>query len=75
MMWYWVFWAAALGYFAWVCSLCYLSGKRRGRLEAADTLTLLRVRDQEATDYFSTTAHRICERLRHWARTGEIDDG
>ena len=74
-MWYWVFWAAALGCFAWVSSLFYLSGKRRGRLEAADTLTRLRVLDEESTGYHSTTAHRLCERLRHWARTGEIDDG
>ena len=50
-------------------------GKRAGKREAADTLTRLRVRDENTTHLHSTTAHRICERLRHWARTGEIDDG
>ena len=50
-------------------------GKRAGKREATDTLTQLRVLDEESTGYHSTTAHRLCERLRHWARTGEIDDG
>ena len=68
------FWVI-IGFWIVVCLLSHRDGKRAGKREAADTLTQLRVLDEESTGYHSTTAHRLCERLRHWARTGEIDDG
>ena len=69
-----IFVAIASALLLW--SMClYWLGKRAGKREVADTLTLLRVRDENTTHLHSRTAHRICERLRHWARTGEIDDG
>ena len=68
------FWVT-IGIWLVVCLVSHRNGKLAGKLEAVDTLDVLRVRDEGSTGYYSTTAHRLCERLRHWARTGEIDSG